>query len=393
MRKICVVTGTRAEYGLLCPTMKLLKEAEDIALQLIATGMHLSPEFGLTWKIIHDEGFAIDEKVEMLLSSDTAVGIAKSLGLGVIGFADAYERLKPDCVLLLGDRYEILAAAQAAYIHRIPIAHIGGGETTEGAMDEAIRHAISKMAHLHFTGVALYTRRVIQLGEDPERVFTVGATGLDAIKSTPRMGRDELEEELGFKLRATNFLVTYHPATLGESPEVAFASLLRALDRFPEAGVLFTYPNSDAGGRVLIDKVQDYVRENEGRCRGYVSLGQLRYLSAMARVDLVIGNSSSGIIETPAFHIPTVNIGDRQKGRLRADSVIDCGCSTEEIVIAITLGLSPDFRKKAAMAQNPYGDGNAAERIVEILKEYDFSESLQKRFYDVDFAEGMRDVR
>ena len=387
MRKIAVVTGTRAEYGLLFELMKRLKADAEIQLQLIVTGMHLSPEFGLTWRSIQEDGFSIDEKVEMLLSSDTPVGIAKSVGLGVIGFADAYERLKPDIVVVLGDRYEILAAVQAAYIHRIPIAHIGGGETTEGAIDEAIRHAITKMACLHFAAAELYAKRIIQMGEQPECVFSVGSTGLDAIKKTARLSRSALEKALDFKLRDVNFLVTYHPATLGENPEATFMNLLQALDCFPYAGVLFTYPNSDTSGRVLIQRIEDYVQQNADRCRAYVSLGQLRYLSTMEHVHLVIGNSSSGIIETPAFHIPTVNIGVRQKGRLRAESVIDCGCSAEEITAAIERGLSPDFRNKAAAAKNPYGDGDATEKIFHTLKQYDFTKGIGKSFYDAPFEE------
>ena len=387
MRKIAVVTGTRAEYGLLFELMKGLKADAEIQLQLIVTGMHLSPEFGLTWRGIQEDGFSIDEKVEMLLSSDTPVGIAKSVGLGVIGFADAYERLKPDIVVVLGDRYEILAATQAAYIHRIPIAHIGGGETTEGAIDEAIRHAITKMACLHFAAAELYAKRIIQMGEHPECVFSVGSTGLDAIKKRARLSRSALEKALDFKLRDVNFLVTYHPATLGENPEATFMNLLQALDCFPYAGVLFTYPNSDTSGRVLIQRIEDYVQQNADRCRAYVSLGQLRYLSTMEHVHLVIGNSSSGIIETPAFHIPTVNIGVRQKGRLRAESVIDCGCSAEEITAAIERGLSPDFRNKAAAAKNPYGDGDATEKIFHTLKQYDFTKGIGKSFYDAPFEE------
>ena len=387
MRKIAVVTGTRAEYGLLFELMKRLKADAEIQLQLIVTGMHLSPEFGLTWRSIQEDGFSIDEKVEMLLSSDTPVGIAKSVGLGVIGFADAYERLKPDIVVVLGDRYEILAATQAAYIHRIPIAHIGGGETTEGAIDEAIRHAITKMACLHFAAAELYAKRIIQMGEQPDCVFSVGSTGLDAIKKTARLSRSALEKALDFKLRDVNFLVTYHPATLGENPEATFMNLLQALDCFPYAGVLFTYPNSDTSGRVLIQRIEDYVQQNADRCRAYVSLGQLRYLSTMEHVHLVIGNSSSGIIETPAFHIPTVNIGVRQKGRLRAESVIDCGCSAEEITAAIERGLSPDFRNKAAAAKNPYGDGDATEKIFHTLKQYDFTKGIGKSFYDAPFEE------
>ena len=379
-KKICVVTGTRAEYGLLRALMSALRDDPEIHLQVIATGMHLSPEFGLTWRDIVTDGFVIDERVELLLSSDTSVGIAQSVGLGVIGFAGALDRLKPDCVVILGDRYEMLAAAQSAYIMGVPIAHIAGGETTEGAFDEGIRHCITKLATIHFPSIKPYADRILQMGENPNAVFCVGSTGVDAITHTALLDRHDLERALEFSLREINFLITYHPATLGEDAAATFKNLLLSLDEFPDAGLLFTYPNSDTNGRVLIEMIESYVARNADRARAYVNLGSLRNLSAMAQVDCVIGNSSSGVIETPSFGVPTVNIGDRQKGRVCAESVLHCDGSQEAIGSAIRNALSPEFRKRAKMVTNPYGDGNTSQKIHGILKEYDFSQK-QKSFY------------
>lgn len=381
-KKICVVTGTRAEYGLLRSLMGALRDDPDTHLQVIATGMHLSPEFGLTWRDIAADGFELDERVELLLSSDTPVGIAQSVGLGVIGFAGAFDRLKPDCVVILGDRYEMLAAAQSAYIMGVPIAHIGGGETTEGAFDEGIRHCITKLATVHLPSIKPYADRIVQMGENPKTVFCVGSTGVDSITHTPLLDRHDLERALDFSLRKINFLITYHPATLGEDAPNTFENLLLALDEFPDAGLLFTYPNSDTHGRVLIEMIQSYVARNADRARGYINLGSLRYLSAMAQVNCVIGNSSSGLIETPSFGVPTVNIGDRQKGRVCAESVLHCEGSLQAISNAIRKALSPEFREFAKTVRNPYGDGNTTQKIYEILKKYNFSEK-QKSFYDL----------
>ena len=385
-KKICVVTGTRAEYGILYWLLRRLQASGATQLHIVATGMHLSPEFGLTYRTIEENGFVIDEKVEMLLSGDTSASVSKSMGLAMISFPDAYERLRPDWVVILGDRYEIFAAATAAYMMKIPIAHIGGGETTEGAVDEAIRHAISKMANLHFVSTETYRRRVIQLGESPERVFNTGALGLDHLKRTALLSRRELEAALDFQLGETNFIVTYHPATLGEDADEGFIALLNALRRFPQARVVFTYPNSDAGGRGIIEAIDAFAEACASRCKAFTSLGQQRYLSALQHFDVVIGNSSSAIIEAPSFGIPAVNIGERQRGRVRAASVIDCAANEAAIAAAIEQALSADFRALAKNADNPYeGSGDAAGMICEILSSAE-SPATGKKFYDIEVA-------
>lgn len=382
MRKLCFVTGTRAEYGLLYWLMKEIQADTDLQLQLVVTGMHLSPEFGLTYRTIEEDGFTIDAKVEMLLSSDTPVGITKSIGLGVIGFADALERLKPDIMVALGDRYEILAAAQAALVARIPVAHIHGGETTEGAIDESIRHAITKMSHLHFVAAEPYRTRVIQMGEHPDTVRNVGALGIENIKRLQLLDRSQLEQSINFELGTPCFLVTYHPATLGTiKPSSAMQALLDALDHFPEAKIIFTKPNSDTDGRILGQMIDEYAQHNKGRVAVFTSMGQVRYLSALQLVDAVIGNSSSGLIEAPACNIPTVNIGDRQSGRLKADSVIDCQEATESVVAAINTALSPQFREKVKRGVSLYGHGKSAAKIKDCLKLA--SLSINKSFYDL----------
>lgn len=382
MRKICVVTGTRAEYGLLYWLMKEIQSDTDLQLQLIVTGMHLSPEFGLTYRTIEEDGFIIDAKVEMLLSSDTPVGIAKSIGLGVIGFADALDRLKPDVMVVLGDRYEILATTQAALVGRIPVAHIHGGETTEGAIDESIRHAITKMSHLHFVAAEPYRTRVIQLGEHPDTVFNVGALGIENIKRLQLLDRSQLEQSIDFELGTSCFLVTYHPATLGAvEPAAAMQALLDALDLFPDAKIIFTKPNSDTDGRFLIQMIDEYALLNKDRVAVFTSMGQVRYLSALQLVDAVIGNSSSGIIEAPACNIPTVNIGDRQSGRLKAASIIDCQETTESIVKAISKALSSPFSEVVKQGVSLYGYGESASHIKDRLKHANLSST--KRFYDL----------
>ncbi|MFH2047120.1 MAG: UDP-N-acetylglucosamine 2-epimerase [Pseudomonadota bacterium] len=385
-RKICVVTGTRAEYGLLYWLMKEIQDDPELKLQIIATGMHLSPEFGLTYQIIEADGFQIDEKVEMLLSSDTSVGITKSLGLGIIGFADAIARQKPDIMVVLGDRFEILAASQAAMIARIPIAHIHGGEATEGAIDEAIRHAITKMSHFHFTAAEPYRKRVVQLGEVPERVMNYGAPGLDNIKKMKLLSKTSFEKAIDFQLGKLSFLVTYHPETLSNTrPEKVFNELLNAIDKFPEASIVFTKANADAAGRIINHYIEKYVEKNPVRAKVFTSMGQLLYLNAVKNADVIIGNSSSGIIEAPAFHKPTVNIGQRQQGRLKADSVIDCKEKEQAIVDAITKGLSTEFKKILRNTKNPYGQGNASLKIKEYLKKVSLKNILMKKFYDVNY--------
>ncbi len=387
MRKICVVTGARSEYGLLQWLMKEIQTEPGLELQVIATGMHLSPEYGLTYKLIEADGLIIQEKVEMLLSSDTPVGVTKSIGLGVIGFAEAMHRLKPDIIVVLGDRFEIFAAVQAALVARIPVAHLHGGETTEGAIDESIRHAVTKMAHLHFVANDNYRQRVIQLGENPERVFNFGAIGIDAIRRQELLSREEFEKAVGMKLGEITFLVTYHPATLGaDDPADAMQELLDAFENFPNARIIFTKPNADTGGRAICRMIDDYVAANGENTVAHTSLGSLRYLSAIKYVDVVIGNSSSGLIEVPFFKKPTVNIGDRQKGRMRASSVIDSEENTAAIVSAIRTALSPDFQRRLKQVVSPYGEGNTAARIVEVLKEVDIGDILTKKFYDIQVA-------
>lgn len=380
-RKVCVVTGTRAEYGLLFWLMKEIQTDPDLELQVIATGMHLASEFGLTSKVIEDDGFVLDAKVEMLLASDTSVGITKSMGLGVIGFADALERLNPDLLVLLGDRFEILPAAQAALVARIPIAHLFGGDTTEGAFDEAIRHSITKMAHLHFVSNEKSAARVRQLGENPQHIYTFGSTGIDQIKKVGRLSRQEIEEEIGYTFQKKNLLITFHPATLEEhSPEKQFQELLDALDLLgPDVGVIFTYPNADPTGRSLILMIDSFVAEHP-QANAYASLGQLRYLSVMAQVDAVVGNSSSGLYEAPSFKIPTVNIGDRQKGRLQASSVINCAPDAKLIGETIQTAFVMD----CSAVVNPFGDGDASQKIKDVLKLAHLDETLlKKHFFDL----------
>ncbi|MDT8903837.1 UDP-N-acetylglucosamine 2-epimerase [Anaeroselena agilis] len=380
MRKICVVTGTRAEYGLLYPIMKRIQDEPTMELQIVATGAHLSPEFGLTYKCIESDGFTIDAKVEMLLSSDTAVGVAKSIGLGVIGFAEVLDRLNSDILVVLGDRYEILAAVQAAMVARIPVAHIAGGDTTEGAIDEAIRHSITKMAHLHFVTNQQAANRVRQMGEDPQHIFCVGSPGIDAIKETPLLSRQELATELDFTFLEKNLLITYHPVTLeSAAAKWQIEELLKALDYFgPTMGLIITKPNADTDGRIISEMIDSYVA-GRTNAKAFVSLGQLRYLSTIAQVDVVVGNSSSGLYEVPSFKKPTVNIGDRQKGRLAAKSVIHSGYKSEEIRDAIHQALGYDCYD----IENPYGDGNSASQIVAILNSYDnYKLLLKKHFYE-----------
>lgn len=387
-RKICIITGTRAEYGLLYWLMKEIVADADLHLQVVATGMHLSPEFGLTYQQIEADGLTIDAKVEMLLSSDSPVGIAKSMGLGVIGFADALDRLKPDMLVVLGDRFEILAAAQVAMVARIPIAHIHGGEATEGLVDEAIRHAVTKMAHLHFTAAEPYRKRVIQLGESPARVFNTGAIGLDNLTRLCLLNRSDLENALDFKLNpAPVILCTYHPVTLNEDDAgYSLRELFKALDRLLDARVVFTKGNADTGGRVINQMIDDYASKNPGRVAAFTSLGQVRYLSLLREADLVLGNSSSGIIEAPTARTPTVNIGDRQRGRLKAPSIIDCAESADAITVAIEKALSPEFQKVATEGKTFYGEGGVSKRIKIILKATRLDGILLKRFHDLEIS-------
>lgn len=382
-RKICIITGTRAEYGLLRWVMQCIKDDAELTLQIIVTGMHLSPEFGLTYKAIEQDGFQIDRMVEMLMSSDTSVGIAKSMGLGMIGFADAFHDLQPDLIVVLGDRFEIFSAVSASLVARIPVAHIHGGETTEGAFDEALRHSITKMSHLHFVAAEPYRQRVIQMGEQPDRVFLVGGLGVDNIKRLQLLDRPALEALLDFKLGHKSLLITFHPVTLeNATAEKQMEELLVALANLKDTQLIFTLPNADTDGRVLIKMVQNFVAEHTN-ARAYDSLGQLRYLSCLSQVDGVVGNSSSGLTEVPSFMKGTINIGDRQRGRLQADSVINCKPTHSSILKALRLLYSDDFQMRLHKVINPYGEGGASSKIVNILKHYPLKDIAKKSFYDL----------
>lgn len=384
-RKICVVTGTRAEYGLLYWLMRAIQDDDSFSLQIIVTGMHLSPEFGLTYHEI-EKDFHIDKKIEILLSSDTPVGVSKSMGLAQISFAEAYEELAPDLVVVLGDRYEIFSAASAAMISRIPIAHLHGGETTEGAFDEAIRHSITKMSHLHFTATDEYRNRVIQLGEQPERVFNVGGIGIENIKRMNLLNKNDFEDSIDFKLDKKNILVTFHPVTLEKTTaNIQFQNLLSSLDKLKETKIIFTKSNSDTDGRIINKMIDEYVAKNSGKSKSFVSLGQLRYLSALQYVDAVVGNSSSGLAEAPSFKIGTINIGDRQKGRLRANSVIDCEPLEKSIDESFKKLYSSEFQNSLKNTISPYGDGSASKIILEKIKSFDLTNIIKKVFYDVKF--------
>lgn len=389
MKKICVVTGTRAEYGLLKPLIHKIDNDNDMKLQLVVTGMHLSPEFGLTYQEIEGDGFEITERNEMLLSSDTPNGITKSIGLGIIGFADIFTRIKPDIVVILGDRYEALAAATAAMVHRIPIAHIHGGELTEGMIDDSIRHTITKMSVLHFTSTETYRYRVIQLGENPERVKCVGALGIENIKTQKLMDRKELEDNLCVRLDRPCIMISFHPATLENNTATEqFENILKALDSFREYQFIFTKANSDTNGRGINQKIDEYVRDNDNRAVAYTSLGMVRYLSMLKYCQMVVGNSSSGIIEVPSFHIPTVNIGDRQKGRIKGKSVIDCGCSVNEIKNAMYTAQIMFKNNKLLDEPNLYEGRNTSESILSTIKCYLASGiNIKKHFYDIEWSE------
>lgn len=386
MKRIGIMTGTRAEYGLLKPLMQEINKDNDLELYLIVSGMHLSPEFGMTYKEIEEDGFQINAKVEMLLSSDSPAGISKSIGLGVIGFADEFQRAELDMLILLGDRYEALSAAICAMVMRIPIAHLHGGELTEGAIDEGMRHSITKMSYLHFTSTEQYRNRVIQLGENPERVFYVGALGVENIKKINLMTKEELERSIHFEIDENTVIVTYHPVTLeNNTVEEQFLNLLEVLDRNPKIRMIFTKANADTNGRIVNELIDKYAAQNSERACAFVSLGQKRYLSALKYCRIVIGNSSSGIIEAPSFGKPIINIGDRQKGRICADSVINCGYTQQEIQQAMETALTKEFENKASNCRNPYEKENTAANIISVIKDYLLNDKikLKKGFYDI----------
>ncbi len=387
-RKICVVTGTRAEYGIMSLLMKSLEEDPKVELQIIATNMHLSPEFGLTYKEIEAEGFRIDRKVEMLLSSDTHTGTVKSMGLASIGFADAYEELNPDLIVILGDRYEMLAAASAALIFGIPVAHLYGGEITEGAYDDAIRHAITKLSYLHFTSTEEYRRRVIQMGESPERVHWVGSLGADNIAKETLLSLHELEESIGHKLGEGFILATYHPVTKepGQA-EIQIKALLDVLEgHLAERNVLFTLPNSDTDGRIIARMIEDWASEHKEQVAVVASLGRRRYYSALANCVAVVGNSSSGLVEVPTFRKPTLNIGNRQKGRAQGNTIVNCAADRDSISEGLTKVLSLEFiREVAVQGTNPYSKEGTLQEIHRILVKTELLENALKQFHDIKF--------
>lgn len=385
MKTITVLTATRAEYGLLSPIIKALKECSGLCVKVAVTGAHLSPEFGLTYREIEKDGIEIDRKIEILLSADTPSAISKSMGMAMIGFADYFEQSRPDALLVLGDRYETLAVCCAAMNERIPIVHLYGGETTEGAVDEAIRHAITKLSCLHLTSTEEYRRRVIQLGENPDRVYTVGSIGIENVKNQPLLSKEELASGLGCRLDKSYAVVTFHPVTLEDSSAGhQCEELLKAMGRNPDMQFIVTKANADADGRIINEMLDHYAARHEN-VAVYDSLGMIRYLSALKYADMVIGNSSSGLVEAPSFRIPTVNIGDRQKGRLRAESVIDCLPQEASICAAIERGKSNEFRKICASVVNPYGDGNTSGKVAAIVRQWIETDiDMKKIFYDIE---------
>ena len=382
-KKICVVTSTRAEYGLLYWLMKEIEKDKDLELQIIATGMHLSFEFGLTYKEIEKE-FKIDKKIEILLSSDTPIGVSKSMGLAQISFAEAFEELKPDFIVVLGDRFELIPIVSTAVVFNIPVVHLHGGEATEGLIDEYIRHAVTKMSYLHFTSTEEYRKRIIQLGEDPSRVYNIGAMGIENIKRLKLLSREEFEKSINFKLNKKNILVTFHPVTLEKATaKEQFEELLNAIDELKDTNIIFTKANSDTDGRVINKMIDEYVAKNKNKAIAFTSLGQIRYLSALQYVDAVVRNSSSGIVEAPSFKIGTINIGDRQKGRIKAKSVIDCKPKKEDIKKAFEKLYSSEFQELLKNVKNPYENGKfPSKKIVEVLKNTKI-ENIKKSFYDL----------
>lgn len=383
MRKVCIFTATRAEWGLLSGVAEQVRASGQLTLQLLVSGSHLSERFGNTVQEIEGGGFAVDERVDILRYDDTPVGICKSMGLALGGYGEALERLSPDILVLLGDRYETFCAAAAAQILRVPVAHIHGGETTEGAVDEAFRHSITKMAHLHFPSCEEYRRRVIQLGEAPERVFNVGALGIENIRKVALMDRAALEASLQFKLDRPFFLVTFHPVTLEKATAgTQFDALLDALERFPNHKVILTKANADTDGAVINARIDAYAADHPDRCLAVASLGLRRYLSAMKLCDAVVGNSSSGILEAPVLGVPTVNIGDRQKGRLRVASIVDCATVRGDIAVAIQSALDNVFRASLEGLVHPSEQVGTARKIVCALTAAVLEGILKKPFHD-----------
>ena len=382
-RKICIVTGSRAEFGLLYWLIKKVMVDQDLKLQLVVTGMHLSSNFGLTYKEI-EKHFNIDKKINIQLSSDTSMGISKSMSIAQTSFSKAYNKLKPDIIVVLGDRYEIFSAASAAMIAKIPIAHIHGGEITEGSWDDSIRHCISKMAYLHFTATKEYKNRVIQLGEEPRRVFNVGGMGIENIKRLKLLDKNEFEKSINLKLNEKNILVTFHPVTLEyKTAKKQFQELLNAIKGLKNTNIIFTKSNSDIDGRIINHMIDEFVNKNSNKSAGFVSLGQLKYLSALQYVDVIVGNSSSGLLEAPSFKIGTINIGDRQKGRIKAKSIIDCSPNSRGIKQAFIKIYSRKFQEQLKKVKNPYGNKCASKQIIKVIKKIKLNNILKKKFYDL----------
>ena len=384
MRKVCIFTGGRAEYGLLRPLLQELKNDPDVELQLLVSGMHLSPEFGLTYQEIERDGYVCNEKVEMVLSSDTPSSTVKSMGLGMIGFSDALERLAPDVLVTLGDRYENMAVVTTAWVCRIPVAHIQGGEKTLGAIDDQFRHCISKLSTLHFVTTEEYRKRVVQLGEEPSRVFDVGALNVDALKKIEILPKAELEHQVGISFEKPTILVTFHPVTLEkDTAKKNFSEFLAALDELGDVNVIFTKTLADTEGRIINGMIDDYVSRNKSNTVAFTSLGQLRYISALNYVDVVAGNSSSGVIETPSFKVPTLNVGKREEGRIMADNVICVEQSQESILAGFKRAFSKEFKDGLSAMYNPYEKAGTAIKIKDVLVGYEFAESTMKAFYDL----------
>lgn len=382
-KKVCIITGSRAEYGLLYWLMKAIEESKKLELQIIVTGMHLSDEFGNTYLQIEKDGFNIDKKVDISITSDSEIAISKSMSIGIIGFARAYDELNPDLIIVLGDRFEIFSAVTAATISRIPIAHLHGGELTEGAIDEAFRHSITKMSHLHFVATEDYRNRVVQLGENPQKVFNVGGLGIDNIFKLDLLSKRDFEKEVNFKLGNRNLLVTFHPVTLEKSTsKIHFQNLLNSLDLLTNTKIIFTKANSDIDGRIINKMIDQYVSKNENSI-AFKSMGQINYLSALQFIDAVVGNSSSGLLEAPSFKIGTINIGDRQKGRIEAESVISCDSNTLSINKALNRIYSEEFQNTIKNSTNPYGNGGSADQILRIIENIDFYNIIKKSFYDI----------
>lgn len=387
LKKIAVVTATRAEYGILKNVIDKIYLSEELELCLMVTGAHLDPTYGMTVKEIEEDGYPIEEKIDILLSSNTPIAVSKTMGLAMISFAEAFDRQKPDLLIVLGDRYELLSVCSAAMNAQIPIAHISGGETTQGAIDESVRHCITKMSYLHFPGCEEYRKRIIQLGEAPERVYNLGDVGVEVIRTMPKMTKQELEESIGFSLDKPYLSVTFHPTTLElDETEEQMGELLHALEAYPEMIFVFTKANADANGKIINTMIDEYVGSH-ANCVAFASLGSKRYLNLLRYSNGVLGNSSSGIVEAPVFGIPTINIGNRQKGRLQADSILNCEPKENQIIEMIAKSQSREFVELARKVKNPYGDGDTSKEIVRVITEYLYQNkiSLEKKFYDIVF--------